>query len=531
MILFILSFLIVAFGQPAWVPVLGPLAALVGYAFFWKACIRFSSPWRRFWIATGWFVLVQAIQLSWMTTTEYQGSYILLVYGFVLFWLGIQFGLLTLLIPQKGKLSLLRLVTIAAVWTLFEWSRLHYFFCGFSWNPVGLALTSLPTSLQFASVWGVFGLSFWVMIANVAGLRFLIKRSGASLCWLALLGFLPYLFGTAHLLYHEKKVDQSSKLSVALLGTQWLPPEKIFFKERAEEYIHPLGQWRHFIRELKDSDRNRHDMIILPEAAVPMPAMKFMYPLGWAQKILIDELGESVVSCFPDRFIDEKREYVSNLFFAQTLSNFYSADLIIGLDHHDELFKKNYQSAFFLAPNAPLFWEYKKRVLVPLAEYLPFEWLRSYTQAYGITEFYTHGTEAKVFNGKVPFSLSICYEQTFPELMREGRVKGANLFVNVTNDNWYPHSRLAQQHFTHALLRSVENGVPLLRVSNLGVSAAVDSLGRVFSGKKFVDLPIYQHATLYSFWGDLGILAPSFIFVLISCFVYGFEVKNLAQKA
>jgi apolipoprotein N-acyltransferase len=108
--------------------------------------------------------------------------------------------------------------------------------------------------------------------------------------------------------------------------------------------------------------------------------------------------------------------------------------------------------------------------------------------------------------------------------MRQARMKGAELFVNVTNDNYYPNSRLPQQHFDHARLRAVENGVPLIRACNTGVTAAVDRFGREVArlsdqsggvewvkGVLDVQFSAETHRTLYQLWGDKGILALSFI--------------------
>src|SRR5262249_32659659 len=157
-----------------------------------------------------------------------------------------------------------------------------------------------------------------------------------------------------------------------------------------------------------------------------------------------------------------------------------------------------YTAAHHFSPWQDKVGRYEKRVLVPLAEYMPFKWCESLAKAYGIVSFYTPGKEAKVFEGFLPFAASICYEETFPDLIREGRLKGAEAFVNITNDNWYPNSKLPRQHFDHGKLRAIENGVPLFRACNSGVTTAVDSLGRICGrleaakGALFVEVPSYQ---------------------------------------
>src|ERR1043165_3162191 len=167
---FLLSLCIVAFGQPARVGWLGALAAACGYALFFYALPGSLARVRKFAAGTCWFALIQLIQLSWMTSIEYQGYYILAVYFFIALWLGAQFGLLTMFIPTAGRMCFQQLLFCASLWTLMEWMRL-LILCGFSWNPIGLALTYFMPSLQFSSVFGVLGLSFWVILTNLAGLN------------------------------------------------------------------------------------------------------------------------------------------------------------------------------------------------------------------------------------------------------------------------------------------------------------------------------------------------------------------------
>src|SRR5688572_22297331 len=110
--LFVLSFLLVALGQPAFYPYFGALAAAGGYALFWIALQKMAR--RRFLVASVWFALTQLVQLSWMTSYEYVGIYILFLYLFLAFALGVQFGFLTLFLPlEKEPLSFWRIFALA----------------------------------------------------------------------------------------------------------------------------------------------------------------------------------------------------------------------------------------------------------------------------------------------------------------------------------------------------------------------------------------------------------------------------------
>ncbi len=77
------------------------------------------------------------------------------------------------------------------------------------------------------------------------------------------------------------------------------------------------------------------------------------------------------------------------------------------------------------------------------------------------------------------FGVAICYESIFPELSRQYRNEGATFLVNVTNDAWFGRSSAPYQHFSHLVLRAIENRVGVVRAANTGFSGYIDPLGRV----------------------------------------------------
>ncbi len=512
-----ISCLIVAFGQPSFTPWLGPIAAALGYTLFWRSIAIYPFWKQRFWRATVWYTAISLIQLSWMSSTEYQGQYILLVWLGLSLGVGIQFGLLTLLIPYNSPLKLPRILAIASMWTLFEWSR-FFFLCGYSWNLSGVALSN-PYSLQLASVFGILGLSFWVIFANLLGLK-AIKCKGIAhyAIWMGAV-CVPYIFGAAHLSFHQKQMEKTSAnpFSCLLVQTGLLPSEKNYLEQRVFDFLSPYHQWKRILYLLKDE--RSADLIVLPEAAVPYSGEKCVYKQNQVDKIFFEIFGPEVANCFPETTHPYRNEEkVSNAYWVQTLSNLFQSDVIIGLDNDDEK-GQAYSSAFYVKPLENSLHRYDKRILVPLVEYLPFSFLAPLVKGYGITEFFSHGTEAKIFEGKIPMSVSICYEETFPQNVREGRLKGAKMLINVTNDGWYPFTLLPSQHYEHSRFRAVENGVPLLRACNTGISAAVDSLGRCVgkleecsdvgrlqAGVLYAEINPYEYRTLYTIWGNGGIL-------------------------
>jgi apolipoprotein N-acyltransferase len=253
------------------------------------------------------------------------------------------------------------------------------------------------------------------------------------------------------------------------------------------------------------------------------------YPYLVVREALMEAFGSDCEKKFPPLYFPfaQEREvagrkiwYVSNLFWCQSLANLYDAEVLAGLDHVDRSQEKNFNSAFYFKPHQFLIQRYDKQILLPLAECLPWEVLRPLAKNYGINDFFSCGNEVKIFGDKVPFSPSICYEETFAGMMRKARVEGAELFVNISNDNYFPGTSLHEQHLFHARVRAVENGVPLIRACNSGVTAVIDSFGRVaaeFEAKEGVlnyGLKPFHFPTLFSFWGDAGIVCLCLIFIL-----------------
>lgn len=527
--LFILSWALCAFGQPAVSPTLSILASLVGYALIFYVISQLDSK-KRFWLGTFWFAAVLAVQLIWVLSHPF--FYIYIVYGLALAIFGAQFGLLCLWITPNNIRSWTTVMAISGFWVIMEWLRL-FIFSGITWNPVGLALAGSVYSLQMAALFGVYGMSFWVIFTALLWLRKSYKA------WFVF-AILPFLFGWIHIQYHEKKLEGAPRMRALLVQTSFPIEETMNFHQQSSFLDFVLDEWRRIFKIVAEHEGEKFDLIALPEAVVPLGTYSFAYPYAMALE-LINENFKTNEELLPDlRSPYADNLLVNNAFFSQAISNIFNSPLIIGLEDADWLPDGDrviYSSAVYFTPNNDYQGRYEKRVLLPMGEYIPWKFLADIARSYGIAGSFSPGEQAKVFRcGEFSITPSICYEETFGALTCEGVSKGAQIIVNLTSDVWYPHSLLVRQHLEHSRLRSVEGGVPLIRSCNTGITCAIDSLGRTVDelgkdakdpedviGALAVTVPMYQYKTLYSIWGDLFIVCLS----LLACFGYLFINKKL----
>lgn len=536
----LLAWGIVAFGQPASQLLLGVLASICGFAIFWRILLAFPEKKSRFYIATIWFSAIQLIQLSWLLTHPY--SYIYIIYTLLALAMGAAFGIVCLTLNEKRLSSWVGLIGIAGAFTLIEWARL-FVLSGFPFNPSGLALTVTLWGLQGAALGGIYGLTLWVMLTNLLFLRcWLINRTGLSLCLMGMMVIGPYGYGYWHVYRHQAGVeaayrDPSTQLRSLVVQTAFPIEENLSFSSFKEAQTYVQNEWGKILLTLQPHLDQVVDLIVLPEYVVPYATYLAVHPYSNVKTQFAEVFGQSAISALPAlqeplaRKIDTQQGggewLVTNAYYCQAIANLFRADLVAGLqddqwiNQHDKL---SYSSGIYFWPDGEGGFRYEKRVLLPVAEYIPFDFCKAWAKDYGITGSFTCGQEAKVFPGsKVPFGISICYEEAFGDLMRENRVNGAELLINLTSDVWFPDSKLPKQHFDHARLRTVESGIPLIRACNTGITSAIDSIGRIAGtlGEQsewdrqalYVSVPLYHYHTLYEETGDKLVIA----FSLISC--------------
>jgi apolipoprotein N-acyltransferase len=142
-----------------------------------------------------------------------------------------------------------------------------------------------------------------------------------------------------------------------------------------------------------------------------------------------------------------------------------------------------YNASFLVSPDGEFVSRYRKRQLVVFGEYIPLvRWLPFVKWFTPIEGGFTPGDRPVPFvldNPDLKTSVLICFEDIFPHLAREYADDDTDFLVNLTNNGWFGESAAQWQHAAGALFRAVENGLPLIRCSNNGLTCWVDAHGRL----------------------------------------------------
>ena len=131
----------------------------------------------------------------------------------------------------------------------------------------------------------------------------------------------------------------------------------------------------------------------------------------------------------------------------------------------------------------------------------------------------------------------ICYESIFSSEVRLENLN-ADLIVNITNDAWYGNSSGPYQHFEISKMRSVENGLPMIRAGNNGISAIIDPVGRVVKRLDLNQIDIIDGLiplklllpTIYSEYGQITVLAWVLVIFMLQLVVIFFKLLQFKLK-
>jgi apolipoprotein N-acyltransferase len=399
-----------------------------------------------------------------------------------------------------------RILTFAATLSAAEWLRGHLF-TGFPWNTFGYALTAPLPLAESAALFGVWGLTF-VAVAAFAAPAVLADgvRRGAAAVALAG-GALAALaaYGASRLADNPTEMMDGVHLRIMQPNV----PQDDQFNYGARTPI--MKRYVDMSQGRGAADRtpvglNGVTHLIWPESAFPFFLIREPDALAAIAAMLPAETSLIVGAARP-------------------------ADPVPGRDWHA------YNSVYVIDHTGSIRATYDKMHLVPFGEYLPFENLLTrigLTQLTGVPGGFLPGRERRrmaVAGGPDMLPL-VCYEAIFPgAAVPDGERPG--WLLNLTNDAWFGLSAGPYQHFQQARVRAIEEGLPLIRAANSGISAVIDPVGRVVAslplghdGLLDSALPKPGPITIYARIGDL-----LFIIVTGGILIAGFFSRVLREDS
>ncbi|EWY42385.1 apolipoprotein N-acyltransferase [Skermanella stibiiresistens SB22] len=383
--------------------------------------------------------------------------------------------------------GLARVLALAMLWTVAEYLRGHVL-TGFPWNLIGYSWVGFPPVLQSVAVIGTYGLG--LVTVAVAGLPALLgdrsesrRRAMGSIAAGLLLVALIGAAGWVRLSQSDGPTVPGVTLRIVQPNIaqtlKWNPAERARNFERLLELTaEPPAPGAHSSTQLA-STQVTPTHVIWPETAVPF----FLERDAAARQAIgsVTPSGGAVITGAP-RVRTETDG--TNRFW----NSLHAVD----------------GSGALLA-------SYDKFHLVPFGEYMPLRGILPVASiAAGATDFSAGpGPATLEIPGLPPFSPLICYEVIFPARVKDAS-RRPDWLLNVTNDAWYGISAGPHQHFAIAQARAAEEGLPLVRAANTGISGVIDGYGRPtayleLGSRGVVDaaLPKALDNTPYGRMGDL----------------------------
>ncbi len=377
--------------------------------------------------------------IYWLVNVTLAGTILLILY------LAVYFGIFGLIIRHPTKSSSFSTVLfIPSAWVLLEYARSHLL-TGFPWAILGYSQYLNLAVIQIADITGVWGVSFLIMLVNVATVEIiwlkredLITRLKITVIFVVIIFSLILSYGYYHL--SSINITDSSRRNFRISVVQPNIPQELKWNLRARAFV-----MQKYFELTNEAVKEEPALVIWPEAALPV-------------------------------VLEDEPEYYLSL---QDYVRIIQKPLLFGaVTSRKGLY---YNSAILLSEKGVLSKKYNKLHLVPFGEFIPFRSFLKFLDTIAPIGDITRGNDYTIFDSPAGFGVLICFEDVFPELARSFVSRGAKFLVNITNDAWFGKTPEAYQHLAASVFRAVENRVYLARAANTGVSAFISSSGEIIS--------------------------------------------------
>lgn len=352
------------------------------------------------------------------------------------------------LIAFKVKTGLIsKVILYSVLWTVFEILRAKLF-TGFPWNLLGYAWSFSDSILQITSIGGIWLLSYIsILIFTIPSIVFVLNKENKVINinykpLFIVSFFIVIIFVWGNIRLNSTNTEYVDDIKVRIVQGNIDQSNKFDANHR----VQILDKYKKLSSNNIPEDITH---IIWPETAVPF-------------------------------YLDDKSETLTYLKDSIPKEGFLITGALRATFDDQENFKNIWNSIFTINSNGKILSYYDKSHLVPFGEYIPFKSILPFKKITDGFMDFTKGKGIKTINDDsfVPFSPLICYEVIFPDKV-VNKLDRPSLLVNITNDAWYGNSSGPYQHFYMTKVRAIEQGIPLVRAANSGISAVFDSFGRV----------------------------------------------------
>ena len=368
--------------------------------------------------------------------------------GLVLFlfccYLGLYHGLfgMTVAFLARGSKYRPALVATPFLWVAIELARTRI--TGFPWNLLGTAQVDNAALCRIASITGVYGISFEIVLVNVAlAAAFLVARERRNALLIAALAAAAVLQAGSLV-----PVPPANGGRTALLVQQNIPVSADW--NRPGYFQQTLSDLTQLTIDSAHNAGHKIDLIVWPESPAP--------------------------------FFTNDAHFRAEISEVARASQSWVVTGTIGSDASTPNTEGPlFNSAALISPTGEWTARYDKVHLVPFGEYLPFPSVFSF--AGGLTKevgaFERGKSRTSLDAGGERLGIFICYESVFPDEVRQFANQGAQVFVNISNDGWYGDSGAYAQHLNQTRMRAIENNRWILSTTDTGVTASIDPWGRI----------------------------------------------------
>lgn len=454
----LLSSILLGLSYPSYNPI--PTGILAWFAFVpFLLANREQKPFKKYLVEASLLAIIAIlIDVYWLNYYSFK-AYLFCVFSQFYF---VVFPLIAFYFIQKRFNRQIALWLLPFVWTLTDWLA-HL-------APHGMQVYLLPYTqansiwlVQFIDITGMWGITFWVIMMNVLIVSFIETKAKKKLVFAAIWLILPLFYSFFVSILNPKSVigsaNRKSKVSIIQTNLDSYSHDSTIVQKTFNEIV-----------SLSDSAVRtaKPDLIILPEAAIPVPLFQDKYLLNFTKNAIAN----------------------------------WQTSVAIGFVEYPDSTKKHIfrNNALVFTPQLAMFWDslkikaqdvkvYQKRYGLPFVELTPYfeetPTARGSAMERG-TEPYTF-SYANYVGDKFKVALTICWEQMYPHRMAELVNDDAEFVALMNNDAWFGTSGGGKQLLSFTRLRAIENRRSIVRCSNGGISCFIDPFGKI-SGK----LPWYK---------------------------------------